>query len=202
MGELKRTTARMSAPAIATPIRLPVHYETRLRARDLDSVDLVVVHCTELPDLGMAREYAERIIYPDSQTGACGHYYLARGGESYEYVEPGRIAHHCVGYNERSIGIELDHRGRYPDWFHTRHQQMNELYPGGQIDVLLRLLKALRPLFPALRWIAGHDQLDTREIPAADQPEVKIRRKVDPGPLFPWAQVQAALPWLSHAVPD
>ena len=39
---------------------LPVHvdplpYEARLEARPLSQVDLVVIHCTELPDLAMAR---------------------------------------------------------------------------------------------------------------------------------------------------
>ena len=47
---------------------------------------------------------------------------------------------------------------------------------------------------PALRWIAGHEELDTEQVPASDDPALQVPRKRDPGPLFPWAEVLAALP--------
>ena len=47
---------------------------------------------------------------------------------------------------------------------------------------------------PALAHIAGHEWLDTREEVASDDPERRVPRKRDPGPLFPWPRVLAAVP--------
>ena len=45
------------------PMRVePLPYETKLDARPLSQVDLVVIHCTELPDLAMARAYGEQVL--------------------------------------------------------------------------------------------------------------------------------------------
>lgn len=184
------------------PQRLPVSYEGRLAQRPLGAVDLLVIHCTELPDLQMARRYAERIQYAGSQTGACGHLYVGKDGQLLEYVAADRVAHHCVGYNERSLGIELDNLGRYPDWHHAQHQQLRDPYPQAQLLALEQLLEHLLGKLPGLRWIAGHEQLDTRSQTSADDPQVLIRRKVDPGPLFPWARIQTMLDGrIQHQVP-
>ena len=50
----------------------PLPYVTRLESRAMDHVDLVVIHCTELPDLAMAREFGEREVHA-SRTGNSGH---------------------------------------------------------------------------------------------------------------------------------
>ena len=181
--------------------RTPVAYESRLDSRPLEQIDLLVVHCTELPGLELAREYAERVVYAGSQTGACGHFYVGKGGELFEYVDMRRIANHCVAFNPRSIGIELDNLGRYPDWLHARHQQFDDPYPDSQIEALLQLIESLRPQLPRLRWIAGHQELDTREVEASDDPDLRVCRKLDPGRLFPWDTVLRRLDWLQHAVP-
>jgi N-acetylmuramoyl-L-alanine amidase len=126
----------MSAPPPKPAIRVwPLPYEERLRQRPDAQVDLVVIHCTELPDLAMAREYGERVLY-DSGAGNSGHYYIDRDGSVLLFVHPGRIAHHCRGYNDRSIGIELVNSGRYPDWLDSRQQEMREAYPQAQLDAL------------------------------------------------------------------
>ena len=57
----------------------PLPYEERLEPRQLADIDLVVIHCTELPDLAMAREYGERLHY-EVGTGNSGHYYIDRDG--------------------------------------------------------------------------------------------------------------------------
>src|SRR5258706_7764533 len=163
----------------------PLRYGDRLARRSAAAIDLVVVHCTELPDLAMARSYGERVLYPDTATGASGHYYIDRDGSTHCFVEPLRIAHHTRGYNERSIGIELINLGRYPDWCHSAHQRMSEPYPAAQISALLALIERLRAELPALDRIAGHDDLDRAELPASDDPAVQVRRKLDPGPMFP-----------------
>ncbi len=176
-------------------IRLhPLPYVDALAARELAEIDTVVIHCTELPDLATARDYGERILYPASGTGNSGHYYIDRDGGIDEYVPPERIAHHTRGWNPRIIGIELVNTGRYPHWLDSRHQAMEEAYTDAQIESLVALLLDLQVRIPSLVQIAGHEDLDLDEVEASDDPAVKVRRKRDPGPLFPWAEVLAASP--------
>jgi len=54
------------------------------------------------------------------------------------------------------------------------------------------LLRLLRNELPDLKYIAGHEDLDTRLEPASDDPSVMLRRRQDPGPLFPWNEVVPA----------
>ena len=166
----------------------PLPYVAHLQARDITDVDLAVIHCTELPDLATAREYGERIVHA-SGTGNSGHYYIDRDGSVFRYVPAARVAHHVRGHNERSVGIELVNTGRWPDWFDSRKQAMSEPYPAVQIDALLALLAHLRGALPNLRNIAGHEDLDTGTVAASNDASTQIRRKLDPGPLFPWPQV-------------
>jgi N-acetylmuramoyl-L-alanine amidase len=171
--------------------REPLHYEALLDARDLHGVDLVVIHCTELPDLATAREYGGRVLYP-SGTGNSGHYYIDRDGRTACWIDPARTAHHVRGYNARSVGIELVNRGRWPRWLDAAHQAMDEPYPDAQVDALVALVARLRTELPALARIAGHEDLDREEVAATDDPARRVRRKRDPGPMFPWERVLAA----------
>lgn len=164
-------------------------YADALDRRELEIIDLVVIHCTELPDLSTAREYGERIQYPDSQTGNCGHFYIERSGQIEQWVPLERVAHHVRGQNLHSIGIELVNRGRYPHWYNSRHQEMTEPYPDDQIHSLARLILQLRAQLPALKALAGHEDLDTGRVAATDDPSVTVFRKRDPGPLFPWSRL-------------
>jgi N-acetylmuramoyl-L-alanine amidase len=172
----------------------PLAYESRLDARPLSQVDLVVIHCTELPDMATAREYGERVLYAESGTGNSGHYYIDRDGSCHRFVAPDRIAHHVRGYNPRSIGIELVNTGRWPHWLDSRHQAMDEAYPDAQVDALVALLNALQAELPSLRHIAGHEDLDTAMVSASDDPAILVPRKRDPGPRFPWQRVLAKIP--------
>lgn len=173
------------APAV---IDDPLPYEQRLEARPLTAIARVVVHCTETPDLATAREFGERVLYA-SGTGNSGHYYIDRDGKVYRYVDPGRIAHHVRGHNLDSIGIELVNRGRWPDWLDSSRQAMDEPYPEAQIAALIGLLHKLKAELPNLHGIAGHEELDREQVPASDDPAVRVRRKLDPGPRFPWPRV-------------
>src|SRR5690348_11639237 len=175
---------------------LPIHdwplpYADRLRQRGIEDIDLVVIHCTELPDLATAREYGERVPHEDG-TGNSGHFYVDRDGALHRFVDEMRIAHHTRGRNERSVGIELVNTGRWPDWFDTRKQVMTEPYPHAQIEALLSLLHQLHEQCPNLRLIAGHVDLDTGKVPASDDPSRQVFRKRDPGPMFPWDEVLGA----------
>ena len=171
----------------------PLPYVSRLQARPESQIDLIVLHCTELPDLATAREYGERVLYPESGTGNSGHYYIDRDGSVHEWVPRDRVANHTRGYNPRSIGIELVNTGRYPDWLDSRHQAMTEAYTEAQLDALVMLLQALAREVPSLRSIAGHEDLDTTQVEATDDPTWLVYRKRDPGPLFPWERVMGAI---------
>lgn len=179
------------APALASePLIAFLPYVEKLEARPLSQIDLVVIHCTELPTLDDARHYGERILHA-SGTGNSGHYYIDRDGSVHCYVPPERIAHHVRGYNPRSVGIELVNTGRYPHWLAAGSQKMEEPYTAAQIASLTGLLARLQRELPALKFIAGHEDLDTAREPASDDPAVQVPRKMDPGPLFPWEAVMA-----------
>lgn len=180
-----------AAPAI---LEAPLPYVARLQTRPLADVTLVVIHCTELPDLATAREYGERVLYPGSGTGNSGHYYVDRDGSVQRWVPEDRIAHHVRGHNPHSIGIELVNRGRWPRWLDAAHQAMEEPYPAVQVEALVALLRRLQATLPALRDIAGHEDLDRDVVAAGDDPGATVPRKRDPGPLFPWDIVLAAVP--------
>lgn len=158
----------------------------------MEAIDLVVIHCTELPDLATAREFGERIVYPASGTGNSGHYYLEEDGRLHQWVPVERVAHHVRGYNQRSLGIELCNTGRYPDWFNSRCQQMEHAYTVAQLDKLEQLLDELTDMLPSLKLISGHEHLDKQQVAASDNCAVQVRRKCDPGPLFPWPRVLEA----------
>jgi N-acetylmuramoyl-L-alanine amidase len=163
-------------------------YNDKLEFRELNDIELLVVHCTELPDLQTAREYGKKVYYK-SGTGNSGHYYISKAGKTYQWVENKRIAHHVKDHNQNSIGIELDNLGRYPNWHQTNAQIMHDTYTSKQIDALITLINRLKEDIPTLKYITGHEDLDTRLIPSENDPEVFIRRKMDPGKLFPWIDV-------------
>jgi len=163
-------------------------YNHKLESRELNSIEFLVIHCTELPDIPTAREYGEKIHY-QSGTGNSGHYYIEKNGSVYQWVENNRVAHHVRNRNSNSIGIELDNLGRYPNWHKTNAQIMHDNYPKVQIDALIKLIKKLKKQVPSLKYITGHEDLDTRLMASENDPEIYIRRKMDPGKLFPWEQV-------------
>ena len=180
----------------------PLSYTQRLEKRDIDSINLVVIHCTELPDLAKARVWGEKEHHPESQTGNSGHFYIDRDGSIEQWVPINRVAHHVRGYNLKTIGVELVNSGRYPDWFHSSHQQMTETYPDVQIAALASLLNHLVEQLPGLEQVTGHEDLDTAVLPSEDKPHTMIRRKLDPGPCFPWSEFMHKIPLNRLTVED
>lgn len=179
----------MHAPLSIKDWHLP--YVGQLAERATADVDLAVMHCTELPNLAEARHYGEQVCHP-SGTGNSGHYYIDRDGSVHCFVPPLRVAHHVRNFNQRSIGIELVNKGRYPLWFDSGAQEMTEAYTDAQLESLLALLRWLRSQLPRLRGLAGHQDLDRERVPSSDNPECTVYRKRDPGPLFPWQRVMHA----------
>ena len=168
-------------------------YVSRLQARALKAIDTIVIHCTELPDLKTAWEYGQKIIHVSSGSGNCGHFYIDRDGNIEQWAPLDRAAHHVKDHNSNTVGIELVNLGRYPHWYHSEHQHMSEPYPEVQIDALKALLGFLKSTLPELRWITGHEDLDTTAVTASDDPDKLVRRKMDPGTQFPWAALMKAI---------
>ncbi len=52
-------------------------------------------------------------------------------------------------------------------------------YTEAQLKALERLLQALVVRYPSLQRIAGHDQLDLEQVPASDDPTLRVARKRD-----------------------
>ncbi|MFI6693505.1 N-acetylmuramoyl-L-alanine amidase [Streptomyces sp. NPDC050433] len=164
-----------------------VEWHTLLPARNEADISMVVLHATELPDMAAAWAEAEKSASAsDSGRGVCGHLYVDQDGTVYRLVPFDRVAFHVQGFNTPSIGIELVNRGRYPNWFTSWGQQPTEKFPPAQIEALRALLRSLREQYPAIVELRRHSDLDERLVPAEDQPEKMVRRRIDPGPLFPW----------------
>ena len=91
-------------------IDAPLPYVDLLGLRATSDIDLIVIHCTELPDLVTAREYGERIHYPQSGTGNSGHFYIDRDGRIERWVPEDRIA----GSPEDTTGVGAAGSGTGP----------------------------------------------------------------------------------------
>jgi len=142
----------------------------------------------------MARLWGKKELYPEQRTGNSGHFYIDRDGSTEQWVPLNRVAHHVRNLNQHTVGIELVNSGRYPDWFHSDQQLMTEAYPDQQISALIDLLNQLTALLPNLKTICGHEELDTDMVSAENNADIMIRRKLDPGVLFPWAIVMDQIP--------
>ena len=139
--------------------------------------------------MAMARDFGEKIHHQTSATGNSGHFYVDRDGSVEQWVPENRVAHHVRDHNHNSLGIELINTGRYPDWFDSRKQEMLERYPEQQVAALVELLSVLCGRLENLTHITGHEDLDQGTVPASDNHQLAVRRKLDPGPLFPWEEV-------------
>ena len=128
-----------------------VSWNSELRQRDLDDINLVVLHCTEEPDLAAARRLAD-----ETSEGVGGHIYIDRDGRVEQWVNFDRIARHAYGHNEGSIGIELVNLGRYPDHFRSDNQRMTEPFTDAQKSALRKLLADLAKELPNLNTMARH----------------------------------------------
>jgi N-acetylmuramoyl-L-alanine amidase len=130
----------------------------------------VVIHYT-----GTDSPSAAVRMLTSRQSQVSSHYLISRGGTIVQLVDERARAWHAgeskwgavVDVNSASIGIELDNDGR-------------SAYPQLQIDALLSLLSDLRQRYrlPAANFL-GHS-------------DVAPRRKLDPGPLFPWRMLAAS----------
>jgi N-acetylmuramoyl-L-alanine amidase len=156
-----------------------------LPERNVADIGLLVLHSTEEPSLEDARRIAQ-----ESEDCISAHYYIDRDGSTEEWVPITRVARHVSGHNQASIGIELVNLGRSPYHFASSSQAPTEPFGDAQIEALEELIDILRDACPNLIDIKRHSDLDRRWVPAADTPSRTVRRRIDPGPLFPWPRVR------------
>lgn len=158
-------------------------------------VDLIVLHSISLPpgqyggtqvqelftnNLDWdAHPYFERIR--GMQVSA--HFYIARGGELWQFVSTEQRAWHAGASsyrgrnncNDDSVGIELE--GLEGDSFEP-----------AQYETLASLCAALAQQHPIIH-VAGHEH-------------VSPGRKLDPGPGFEWWRLQRSLGWPDQYFPE
>lgn len=179
-------------PAAVEIVDRPLLFARWLPRRELSDVTTVVLHCTELPTLGQARGTARRslrLLPRPSYTA--GHFYVDRDGTVERWVPEDRVVNHVAGHNRTSVGIELVNTGRFPHWHHSQMQEPEEEYPVVQVAATLGLLDVLAQRVPAATTLVRHSDVDERLVPATDDPSRCVRRRIDPGPHFPWAEVKA-----------
>jgi len=156
-------------------------WANELPTRLLSDITLIVVHATEEPTLASSRKLAEQ-----SENQISAHYYIDRDGDVQRWVPDDRIANHVLSHNPKSIGIELVNNGRYPTHFSSTSQQPSEPFPKVQLQALMELLRLLSEVYPSGVQLVRHSDLDLRLRDATDNKFVAVRRRIDPGPLFPW----------------
>ncbi len=112
--------------------------------------------------------------------GVSIHYIVGRDGEVAKSVPEYEVARHTRDNNEHSIGIEL-----------INASDGVEPFPEPQIEALARLIQAARARWSIpLAEVKGHDVIDQSTFQCGSR---MVRRKQDPGPLFPWDRFRMQL---------
>lgn len=150
-------------------------------------VDGIIIHSLGGPDCrdgvvfhkqidGTAQQWVEFFA---RLPGVSVHYVIDRAGAIAAGLPETRVASHAVGWNRRSIGIELVNNGDGRDPFTVP-----------QLVSLLRLVLEIQARHPAIRWenIRRHSDVDVSTFPVDKHGPGcdRYRRKLDPGDAFPW----------------
>lgn len=157
-------------------------------------VDAVIVHSLGGPDCSNGSRFFKQID-GDASTWARTfaklplvsiHYVIDREGVVESVIPEAMAASHAVGWNQRSIGIELVNNGDGVDPF-----------PRPQIGALLRLIESIRSRHPdvAVERVLRHSDVDRTTFSAARHGRrcSAFRRKLDPGDAFPWDDFKRTL---------
>ena len=158
-------------------------------SRNGEQVDMIVIHTASLPEGKFGTGYVVDLFLNRLDFSAhpsfkeleglkvSSHYFIDRKGKIIELVDPDQMAWHAgvssfegrERCNAFSIGIELEST---PDRRITERQYRS-------LQELCFILMKRFPLI-TLERIVGHS-------------DIAPGRKVDPGPLFPWERLRAAL---------
>lgn len=158
-----------------------------------EAVDTVIIHAISGPtcshgklEFSGAPGDAERWkTFFDRHPFLGIHYVVDREGVTLSSTPEDRAANHALDHNDTTIGIELVHDG-----------DGQEPFNAGQIEALIRLLKAIRSrLDIPIANIRGHSDIDERTFVCGGAVH---KTKMDPGANFPWARVRAALREVPH----
>ncbi len=189
----KRTCAAVIAGLVLVVLAGGVSAKSTGRPRRR-AVDAVIVHSLGGPDCQQGTRFFRRID-GDARVWATTfarlpivsiHYVIGRDGTVASGIPEAMAASHAVGWNQRSIGIELVNNGDGADPF-----------PEPQLAALGQLVREIRERHPqvARERILRHSDVDLSMFPAATHGEAcaAFRRKLDPGAAFPWEAFKAAL---------
>jgi N-acetylmuramoyl-L-alanine amidase len=153
-------------------------------------IDLVVIHSTGGPDCNSAIAFRGGTLgsnvrhFRDNDRGVSIHYIVGEDGTVVRMVSEDQIAFHITGsaLRNRSLGIELVNDGNGTDPY--PHEQIL-----GLVDLLVEILCTYGLDSNAVR---GHEDLDTRSL-VCNGVQAAPRRRVDPGPAFPWEVVRTLI---------
>lgn len=187
------SAAVASAPALPEIDRLPDGQAVGGNVRTAAEIDMIVIHSIGGPacwngEITFGRATGSAVFWRDwfaEQNDKSIHYVVDRDGHIAAQRPELRTAGHVSfagvmpNVNARSIGIELVNRG-----------DGLEPFPQAQVDALTALVRDIASRYglgPDAIW--AHSELDTRKQAACDD----YPRNVDPGSLFPMAELKASL---------
>lgn len=119
----------------------------------------------------------------------------ARAGAMNRRAVQGELCN--AGFKVETLRVPFAERSRpMPHPGNTFKDMTWELYPHRQIETFLYTLALCRQVCPSLRWITGHeDVVNSHTISAKygwpkDRDAKRFGGKVDPGPAFPWDEIE------------
>ncbi|MEO7403424.1 MAG: peptidoglycan recognition family protein [Burkholderiales bacterium] len=152
------------------------------------AIDMIVIHSTGGPKCDertnevvwiRGGELNANMRFIEAHPTLGIHYMIDRDGTLRKSVPEHQLAHHVKGYSERSISIELVNDG-----------DGKEPFPPAQLDAAIELVRDISQRRGILRTnVKRHSDLDRAVLPCYPNQ----RRKVDPGPAFPYEQVLDAV---------
>lgn len=159
----------------------------KARGAKRSTVTEIIVHATGGPSCQGGRvvfspagdlQRMKRFFEASAQVSI--HYIVDRDGTVAASVPEDEIAAHTIGRNEQSIGIELINAGDGVD-----------PYPPEQVAALARLVHTIRKRWSIpLAEVKGHAEVDHTTFQCGGR---SVRRKQDPGSLFPWDRLRLGL---------
>lgn len=168
--------ALVAVAAFATPISMPDAAARATGAARTRPIDLIVIHSTGGPTCDAktnkpvwigAGTLADNLRTIEAHPVLGIHYMIDRDGSLRTSVPEAQVAHHAMGYSDRSVAIELINDGDGVDPF-----------PQAQLTALVALLRDItrrHNIKPA--GVVRHSDLDRARL-ACDKTQ---KRKVDPG---------------------
>ena len=148
------------------------------------AIDMIVIHSTGGPKCDerthevvwiRGGELNANMRFIEAHPTLGIHYMIDRDGTLRNSVPEHQLVHHVKGYSERSISIELVNDG-----------DGKEPFPQAQIDATVELVRDIAQRRRIVRAnVKRHSDLDHSVLPCKPHQ----RRKVDPGPAFPYERV-------------